>query len=76
MLRNKSKAVPGRYGTVLHDNYKVSRLTMEELLQILAEEIDNFFDRGTSHFDHERFEDTEEKSRENQRVAGLQHGSQ
>ena len=46
------------------------------ITSFFAEEIDKIFDRGTSHFDHERFEDTEEKGRENQRVAGLQHESQ
>ena len=35
--------------------------------------MDESFDRGTSRFDHERFDHTEEKSKTNQRLAGLQH---
>ena len=35
------------------------------------------FERGTSHFDHERFDDMEEKTKANQqRLAGLQHRPQ
>ena len=69
--RMKSKAIPGCYGPVPSDDYKVGRLTREELFLTVAEEIDKLFDRGTSHFDHERFDDTEEKSKTNQRLAGL-----
>ena len=37
---------------------------IEEINRIFAEELDKNFNRGTSHFDHERFEDTE-KSKTN-----------
>ena len=75
MPRTKSKAVPGYYGPVPYDDYEVGRLTKEELFRIVGEELDKRFDRGTSHFNHERFEDTEEKSKTNKRLAGLQHGA-
>ena len=71
-----SKAVPGRYSPVPHNDFDVGRPTIEELHRIFAEELDKVFDGGTSHFDHERFEDTEEKGNTNQRLVRLQHGAQ
>ena len=45
---------------------------MEELRRIFEEKLDIYFLKETSHFDHERFQDTEEKSKTNQHLAGLQ----
>ena len=74
MPRMKSKAGPECYGPVSPDDYEVSRLTREELFRIVEQEMDKTFDRGTSHFNYEIFEDTEEKSKTNQRLASdLQH---
>ena len=45
---------------------------MEELRRIFAKESDKRFERGASHFGHERFEDSEEKSKTNQLMVDLQ----
>ena len=40
MPRTESKAVPGHYGSVPHDDYEeVGRLTIEQLIRIVTEEM-------------------------------------
>ena len=70
--RNKSKAVPGYYDPVAHDDYEYNRLTMEELFRIVAEKLGKGFDRWTRHFE-QRFEDTGDKIKNNKRLTELQH---
>ena len=53
-----------------------SRLVIEKLFPTVAEELDKSVNRSTSHFDNERLEDKEEKNKNNQRLAGLQHLAQ
>ena len=48
---------------------------MEEIRRIFAGDLDQCFDRWTSYF-NQRFEDTEMKNKNNQRLAGLQHKAQ
>ena len=69
----KSKAVPEGNGPILHNKSGLGGLTTEELRRVFAEKLDIFFDRRTTYFDHDRFEDTEEKSKTNQRLTGLRH---
>ena len=75
MQRNKSKAVPRFYDPVSHDDYVYSRLAIDKLSLIVAEELDKSVKRSTSHFDNERLEDKEEKNKNNQRLAGLASSS-
>ena len=74
MPRKQSEAILVRYGPVPHNDYEVGRLTMEELRRLFAE-LGKRFDRGTGHFDHERFGDTEETGKTNNLLSGLQHGA-
>ena len=56
----KSKAAPEGNGSVPQDKSGLGGLTMDEI-STFAEEVVKRFDRGTSRFDHESFEDTGEK---------------
>ena len=72
MPQMKSKDVFEGKGPVPQDLSGLDELTIEEVCRTFSEELDKFFDRGTSHFAHERFENTKEKNT-NQRLARLEH---
>ena len=73
MPRKKNKVVPESIRPVFQGTYLLGEITMmEEIRRVMSGEMCKFFDRMTRHFDRERFEDTEEKDKTNQRLAELQ----
>ena len=75
MPRQKSKAASESNDPILQNKFGFGERTTAEIFGVFAEELDRWFDINTSHFD-QRFEESKEKNKKNQRLAALQHEAQ
>ena len=71
----KSKTVWEGNDSISQDESGSCGRTMEEMYRVFAEELNKYFDRKTSHFDPS-FDESKEKNKNNQRLAGLQYQAQ
>ena len=75
MRQTNIKAVSEGSGPVSQDKAEFGELTMAEIHQVFAEELDKHFDRITSPFD-QRFGESKQNNKNSWRLAGLQHEPQ